>query len=340
MIKIFGRDITLLQAQLAVWLIVALTTFSSYLQTADPVWAAYSAGINLLCAAAIIYGNALWLMPRLLHKGRKVAYALAVLALLTLVCFIRVTARYHMLRLLLPDAKDQSTPIQLYTLFAVSSLTTYLFSVIFRLAMDYFTVRKEQERLRQYTAEVERDLLKAQVQPHFLFNTLNNIYFVAQRQSPETAELLAKLSNIMRYFVDQAHKKAIRLKTDIQFILDYIDLEKMRMHRPLQTNIRVDGEPGQIKIPPMLMIPLIENVFKHGVNKRSDNNLLELHIQVLPASLEINVRNRLMNERFPDRAGSGLKNLRARLQLLYGSSFRLTAMETGDYYSVHLMIPL
>ncbi|HEX7756593.1 MAG TPA: histidine kinase [Niabella sp.] len=206
--------------------------------------------------------------------------------------------------------------------------------------MDYFKVRQQQELLKQYTAKVELDLLKAQVQPHFLFNTLNNIYYVAQRESPGTAALLAKLSTIMRYFVNDGPNKEIFLVTEINFIRDYIDLEKMRMRYPLQQKIEIDGDISRIKVSPMLIIPLIENVFKHGIDKRSKENLLALHIEQIPGSLLVKVQNRLLEPDAVQEAGSGLTNLRSRLKLLYGNRFQLTTGREENYFIAHLNIPV
>jgi sensor histidine kinase YesM len=340
MIKILGRSITLVQFQWLIWFLVVALTFGSYLQTADLFRSVIYAVVNVLCTIMIVYGNAYWLMPRLYQQGKKIMYILAVLLLLIIICMGRVQFRSFILRVFYSNETDQSSPAQVYITIFVSCIMTFLFSIAFRLALDYFTVRKEQEQLKQYTAEVELNLLKAQVQPHFLFNTLNNIYYVAQRQSPETADLLAKLSNIMRYFVDEGPSKEIFLETEISFIRDYIDLEKMRMRHPLQLGIHIEGNANQVRVPPMLLIPLVENVFKHGIDKRSAQNELLLHIKMQADSLCVEVRNRLFKQHAVTQNGSGLQNLRARLQLLYGNRFQLHTIEKEDYFVAQLNIPL
>ncbi len=155
----------------------------------------------------------------------------------------------------------------------------YIFSIAFRYVLDFFTIRQQQETLKKQHAEAQLNLLKAQVQPHFLFNTLNNIYYTAQEESPLTAELIERLSSIMRYFLEEGPRKYIFLNTELDFIKNYIALEKIRMRFPLKVSENVvNVDTGTVKIPPMLLIPLVENVFKHGINKREKDNFITLDI--------------------------------------------------------------
>ena len=340
MIKFFSWNITYRQLHWIVWMGIAILTFGSSLQAADFLWSAIFTVINVSCNAIIIYSNAYWLIPRLYRAGKKINYLFAVLLLLSSICAARVEFRLYAYTLFFPKEPDDSSRFQLYAAIIISCIITYFFSIIFRFALDYFKVRQEQELLKQYTAKVELDLLKAQVQPHFLFNTLNIIYYVAQRESPGTAALLAKLSNIMRYFVNDGPNKEIFLVTEINFIRDYIDPEKMRMRYPLQQKIEIDGDISRIKVSPMLIIPLIENVFKHGIDKRSKENLLALHIEQIPGSLLVKVQNRLLEPDAVQEAGSGLTNLRSRLKLLYGNRFQLTTGREENYFIAHLNIPV
>jgi len=209
MIKLWKQDIPLTQIQWVSWFCVFLLTFVFYLITDYPliVRLVYAAVNNVLCSVIIIYGNMLLLMPRFYRKGKIGIYVSIVVVFLLLICIYRVNFRSYMMYIFFPDAIEQSSVMQVYLAIAIPSIMTFFFSFLLKLALDYFTVRKEQDLLKQYTAEVELNLLKSQVQPHCLFNTLNNIYYVAQTQSPETARLFAKLSNIMHYFVDEAPKK-------------------------------------------------------------------------------------------------------------------------------------
>ena|ERR1700704_5358392 len=202
-------------------------------------------------------------------------------------------------------------------------------------------MRQQQDELLKKHAEAQLNLLKAQVQPHFLFNTLNNIYFVAQRESPVTAELLEKLSNMMRYFLEQGSKDKIVLSAELDFIKNYIELEKMRLRYPVVIDISISGDPTNIKIPPMLLIPLVENVFKHGIDKGRENNHVQINA-VISDKLDFEVAN-TMHHNYNGKLngnGTGLKNLTDRLYILYQNNFTFESRKSGDLYVSKLNIPI
>jgi sensor histidine kinase YesM len=223
----------------------------------------------------------------------------------------------------------------------ITNCLFYVFSIAFRFTMDYFKIQQQQETLLKQHAEAQLNLLKAQVQPHFLFNTLNNIYFVAQRESPLTADLIEKLSSIMRYFLEQGPHQEIPLTVEMDFIRNYIELEKMRIRHPVKTSIEVAEDISHIKIPPMLFIPLVENVFKHGIDKRGKNNYISIRLQ-LTDHLQFRVCNRVRPAIGNNHGGRGigLNNLSKRLQILYGDNYQLVSDRSGDAYISNLTIPL
>lgn len=340
--KVELRDTSLIRIQWVCWICVFLLLIVSYLITDYPlkVRALYSSINNVLCWAIIIYGNMLFLMPKFYQRHKIGSYILASFLLILLVSVYRVEFRTFMMQLFFPGTVDQSSTLQVYIAVIIPSLMAFFFSFLLKMALDYFRVRKEKEMLEQYTAEVELNLLKSQVQPHFLFNTLNNIYYVAQAESPETAQLLAKLSNIMRYFVDEAPKKEILLATDVQFVLDYIALERIRLRYAMKVEIQIVGDTQTVNIPPMLIIPLVENVFKHGIDRRGLNNLLRLNLTVNNCELHVEITNRIVSSQIPATSHSGLKNLCTRLKLLYGESFQFEKKESDGHFIVNLIIPL
>src|ERR1700759_4059798 len=150
--------------------------------------------------------------------------------------------------------------------FIVAGLLTYLLSFVFRIAIAYFTLKQQSEKILVQKSQAELNLLKSQVQPHFLFNTLNNIYYEAYREAPKTAKLIERLSDIMRYFVDESPKDEVSLATEIQFLENYIALEKIRIRHGIDLNFIQDCNKDQ-RIPPMLLMTFVENIFKHGIDK-------------------------------------------------------------------------
>jgi hypothetical protein len=327
--------------QWIVWIFLCLCLFFLvYHEAGNFLQAALIGVIYPLSYAVIIYMNAFVLVPFLFRRKQKVLYLLAVLVMLVVVSY-GLAEVVHLVRNAASQTPEKAPMRKEYLSYFFTNVLIFLFSLPLRLAFDYYTIRGKQEQLEKRTTEAELNLLKAQVQPHFLFNTLNNIYFVAQRESPATAELLEKLSNIMRYFVDEGPQDSIPLAKEIDFINDYIHLEKMRMRHPLQITMEVQGESSGVAIPPMLMIPLVENVFKHGINKRSEENFLKLVIKVERDRLQVTVQNKVFDDLEPaTHGGNGLGNLRARLQLLYGDRYTLQTEQQDGLYVAHFNIPL
>lgn len=332
--------------QVIVWISITLLMFLMIFHEGQRVIRSAAYAIcNSIFYIVLMYGNACWLVPVFYRRKKKLIYLLLVIMLLVFSTWAVVYVQI-LISSWLPDSKGEvekipeRIPVRYYMVTLFLNVLVFLFSLPLRLAFDYFTMRKQQEQLQKRTAEAELNLLKAQVQPHFLFNTLNNIYFVAQRESPATAVLLERLSNIMRYFVDEGPKEKILLTREIDFIRDYIHLEKLRMRHPMQMDFVVKGEVAEVSIPPMLLIPLVENVFKHGINKRSEENLLVLNITVSEGKLSMDVRNRVFEElEPPQHGGNGLANLRSRLELLYGDRYILETSK-DVLFLAHLTIPL
>lgn len=289
---------------------------------------------------AIVYGNAAWLIPRVYMRQRKLLYIVLVLLLLVTVAFYRAGASWWFYNTYYAP-KPQDFPWTSVLSTVVSGVLIYFTSVLFYIALRYFHLQKQQQVLQKKQAEAELNLLKAQVQPHFLFNSLNNIYFYAQRESPVTAAMLEKLSQIMRYFVDEAPKDLIPLQTELLFIHNYIELEKTRMRYPLSVSIQEKGDIEQVLLPPMLIIPLVENVFKHGIDKRREDNFIFIEIENTGQQLVVTVKNKIAEMRSTEESGKGLVNLTSRMQLLYGNNCSLKA-ETldGSIFTAILSAPL
>lgn len=343
--KLLNKGFTIVQAQWIVWIFITVLMFLLFFHENGKVAEAATYSIcNVIFYAGVMYANVCWLVPSFYRRKKKWLYVLLVIALLVFATWALVQLEVLLGRVLLdrkPTPDYESIPIRFYMVIFFLNVLVFLFSLPLRLAFDYYTVRKQQEQLQKRTAEAELNLLKSQVQPHFLFNTLNNIYFVAQRESPATAEMLERLSNIMRYFVDEGPKDKIGLAREIDFIRDYIHLEKMRMRHPMQIDFDIKGDVNGVNIPPMLLIPLVENVFKHGINKRSEANFLQLDITVEAGRLDMQVRNRIFEELEPaSHGGNGLVNLQSRLELLYDGQYTLNTEKQEGLFLAHLNIPL
>ena len=337
---VMKRKISLKLIQWIIWIILFKIHVLALLPY-DPLGQAmlYSS-FNIAAYLVIIYGNAFFLLPRIYEKGHRVLYVVLVLVLIPVVAFSRFYSTFYIYNHFFAE-KPMPFRWSSSTSSLITCILVYITSILFYIALNFFKLKQKQEQLEKRHTEAELNLLKAQVQPHFLFNTLNNIYFVAQRESPATAVLLEQLSHIMRYFVDEAPKDKISLHAELNFIKSYIELEKMRMRYPLTVTIKEEGITEGVTVPPMLLIPLVENVFKHGIDKLRDDNFIYLSLATANDRLLITVENRLIQ---PSGAGNksetGLRNLKNRLALLFGDNCSLQAGDAGTIFQAQLNIPL
>jgi sensor histidine kinase YesM len=333
-------EFSLKKFQWLAWLVLFCMLIYYGVEQNDSLLDSVNYAVHCVTAYAIIlYGNALWLYPRFYQKKKYLVYIVCATILLVSVSYLR-TASWHAISAGI-TTKPYTVTFSTYIYTFIIHCLIFLFSIAFRYTIDFFRIKQQQEILLKQHAQAQLDLLKAQVQPHFLFNTLNNIYFIAQRESPQTAVLLEKLSAIMRYFIDQGSKDRISLASELNFIRNYIELEKLRIRYPIRTDIKVTGEVEQVKIPPMLLIPMVENVFKHGIDKSKQHNFIEIHANIT-GQLFFEVSNNSWKnvEEEKNGCGTGLKNLRERLEILYPDHFSFTTHREGERFTSTLIIPL
>ena len=322
----FTEKIRLMGAHYLVWASILIISFFSMLQADGARRSALSACISCGFYALIVYGNSSFLYPRFYQKKKFLLYLLGSIALLVVAGLGR-----GYLSLYVRNASFAAAPHWLNTwaniTFLLSVTTVFILSFIFRLAMAYFTLKQQAEKILLQRSQFELRLLKAQVQPHFLFNTLNAIYYEAYMEAPQTALLIERLSDIMRYFIDQTTKEYVHLATEIQFLDNYIALEKMRI-RPEPEIIFHRSVDDQRKIPPMLLMTFVENIFKHGIDKISGNNKVYISLYEKDQHLVLQTKNSL-NRHTDSRQehGLGLSNLRQRLTILYGKNFDMHTTE-------------
>jgi sensor histidine kinase YesM len=186
--------------------------------------------------------------------------------------------------------------------------------------------------------EQELNYLKKQIHPHFLFNTLNTIYGLALNQSKDTPEIILKLSNLLDYILYQVSKPKVSLKEEVLHIKEYIALERIRFQDTLKVSFASSEISEDILIAPMLLIPFVENAFKHG--SLIDGFLkVELNISLKGDQLDFNLKNTVLeNSKNQNEAGIGLENIRKRLNLLYKNKHQIKIENKDNWFIVHLII--
>jgi two-component sensor histidine kinase len=193
--------------------------------------------------------------------------------------------------------------------------------------------------LEKHTLEVELNYLKAQINPHFFMNTLNNIHALIDIDTEKAKETVIELSKIMRYVLYGANQTQVALSKEIQFIENYVALMRIRYTEEIDIRLQLPSEVPDAGIPPMLLMTLIENAFKHGVSYRH-NSFVYITLSVEENTLHCLVINRLIPSLSPRKPGMGMENMYKRLSLLYGSNYTLDTQQSDEEYRVTLIIPL
>lgn len=227
----------------------------------------------------------------------------------------------------------------------INSFMDKIFIVGVAVALKQYSVsqqlRQREQVLINEKREAELNFLKSQINPHFLFNTLNNIYSLARKKSDKTPEVVLKLSKLLRFVLYETENKRIAVSREIQFITDYIELEKIRYDDKLKINFDCDVDDFNSQITPLLLIPLVENAFKHGASEAISITFINIAFEVknkfLIFTIENSVENNSINYKASD--GIGLQNLKRQLEIIY-PSFDLEIIEENFRFRVTLKLDL
>jgi len=337
--RLLKEKATLTRLQYLVWMTILLISFFGMLSSDGAKRSATSAIINTCFYALIIYGNIRLLYPLLYEKKRFVLYIAASVLLLLLAGAGKAYlafATHSRYILTAPRLLDAGT----YVTFFLSGITVFVLSFVFRLAIAYFMMKQKSEEALLQRSQFELRLLRAQVQPHFLFNTLNNMYYEAYLDSPQTALLIERLSEIMRYFVDQSNQETVPLATEVQFLDNYIALEKIRIRPEPEIQFEKHFD-SATPIPPMLLMTFVENIFKHGIDKISGCNKIAISLVQQKGYLYFSTKNTINRHAGPKIPGGlGLANLHKRLSILYNGNFEMDTVNDGQYFIATLKVPL
>jgi len=226
----------------------------------------------------------------------------------------------------------------------VDMVSIFLFIMILALSMAvqithrWRVTEQRAARAEADKANAELSFLKAQINPHFLFNTLNNIYSLAITHSEHTADSVMKLSNIMRYVSDDVLQDFVPLRHEADCIRDYIDLQRLRLGSKTQVSFAVPGQLDELQIAPLLLITFVENAFKYGTSNH-EKSLISIDLQTSERTIRFSCRNKVFGTRRPvERTGIGIVNTKQRLEHLYPGKYMLDITNDGEFFNVQLVL--
>ena len=307
----------------------------------------------LLLQAPIVYITLYFILPIYLHAKKPVKAATWFIICWTAYFFIYQYALAHVvpgiLEQVLPDRFLRNTQRAPAVRYFQGVLGVFLggfsstaFIAGFKYVKQWHTKEQKNLQLQKENKEAQLQLLTAQVHPNFLFNTLHTICAQTQTESPKGSKMIMELSGLLRYILAEGSKTSVSLQKELQMIQDYIHLEKIRYGNKPGIHVSIQGDTGQLQIAPLLLLPFVENCFKHGASKFLRAPWIRLQIDVHNRELRMN----LSNGKAPDqqelhhRSGTGIRNVKKRLELLYPGRHSLQISDEPEIFTVRLYLEL
>ncbi|WP_295128847.1 sensor histidine kinase [uncultured Chitinophaga sp.] len=289
-----------------------------------------------LCGYAFFFINSRYLVPIILKQKGILIYLLSGMAV---VAFLAPLLAQLVILLPLNRTFGQifpSNPLRLEN--AAAGIFIILLSLPIVLALQYARQNNRILSLEKEKARTELDLLKQQINPHFFFNTLNNLYALSMQQSAQTSESILQLSELMRYTIYKGQLPAVAIREEIKYVQDYIQLQQIRLKNTADITFDILTQDEEQLIPPMLLIVFVENAFKHGIENAEDAALLRISLQCSERRLYFCCENSF--EEGHETPGIGLSNLRKRLELLYPGRHELRTTIKNHTFKAELQLEL
>lgn len=290
-----------------------------------------------------VYANLYILIPKLLLKRKILLYGLA-----TIICIFAasvlqgILVKYIIFPLFFPNLNQINEFINFpkFVQYAAILTSVLVFTASIKILQHFYKEKTNSIELSKNQLDTELNFLKSQINPHFFFNTLNNLYGLALQKSDNTPAMILRLSDMMDYILYQAKVHQIELEKEVAFIENYLELEKLRFGSRINIEFEKTGNFKSKVIPPLLFLPLVENAFKHGASQKLEDSYVKIVLQV-----NENVYFKVENSKssvngFNNKEGLGLENLKRRLELLYPDDFILNIVNDQDRFTAYIQIPL
>lgn len=294
---------------------------------------------------SVFYINYTLLIPQLVKERKKYGlYVISILALLVFMAVLKTLVAVLYSDIVLTyrngDGSKMFTEIPQYVFRAVFTSGFFIVvSSLVKFAVDWFGNERVQRQLESERKDMELQFLKSQLNPHFLFNSLNNIYSLAYQKSDKTADAVLKLSEIMRYMIYESNDSWVSLSKEIEYVKSYVELQRLRFKDGAAVELNIQGEIDDQPIVPLILISFVENAFKHGVaNDYKDP--IKINLIANQKILHFSITNKKNNYNKDEVGGVGLNNVERRLQLLYPERYKLNIVNTATHYTSELMLDI
>ncbi|MEM6698835.1 MAG: histidine kinase [Bacteroidota bacterium] len=316
----------------SVWLMGGYFITDSYIENHGWQIGLMAYGIIVSVNTPLIMINVFFLVPNFFKIRWIVFYFLFFILLMSIAFPIETNLNSW----LVPEICNECQELINYIIINGQQVT--IFSSFF-LAKQYLQFKNRAERVEKEKVKAELDFLKAQINPHFYFNTLNNLYGLALLKSDKAPNAILKLSEIMEYVIYDARTERVPLEKEIEYLKNYVELERLRLEENAKVQFEIEGEGKGLQIAPLLLLPLVENAFKHGtINAEKVDIEIRIQIDEKEGNLTLSVKNYF--ETSDRKAGLGIENLRKRLDLMYLNTYDLRQMREGDFYISILKLQL
>lgn len=298
--------------------------------------------ITTIFYAIIVYFNLNYLVPNYLAQKSFFTYS----GLLLLAVVILTPIKIILLYFLYSDIPvyQEYFIFNQHDIFLVMVLVAAS-STLVKILNDWSQHERDRKELERQTMQSELRFLKSQINPHFLFNTLNSLYALTLKKSDSAPEIVIKLSEMMRYMLYECNEKRVPLRKEVQYVQNYLDLERLRQGQNVQIALEINGEIEDQQIAPLIFTPFLENSFKHGLSNQLAEGYVRIKLDVAQERVNLHIENSKPpakpEENHPKPSGGiGLVNVRRRLNLIYPNAYALDVKDEPNSYSVDLELNL
>jgi len=300
-------------------------------------------GVVAITQIPLVYTHLYLLVPRLLNRRKYFIHILVTSVLIGVYSW----SNYTLLKRIPSDYLSAGMNAFLKNLKPNYDLLEGFIVVVLTYSLKYmlvaFITQNELLKLQKEKLQLELKALKSQINPHFFFNTLNNLYSLTLKNSRQSSEVVLKLSDMMRYVLYECNEDKVPLTKEISFIKNYLELERLRFNDSYEISFSMQGEPDHQIIAPMMLVEFIENSFKHGLNRHFSSGWVKLEIKIEKENLFFTIANSRgtdEEEKEKKKNGIGLINIKKRLSLIYPDQYALEIADNPDLFRVHLHLAL